>query len=190
MSKPRSQFILRSADISSLGYTGNAPTERAADFTGSTGFINRWQTNMRWDNINLRSILGDIYENGGKYIMKLESITFGLTSNLSTFTTVQNDKTFNIFMSGLPFIKSYSSSRALNNEILLTPVYVPHGFTSQIFTYNNNLFTFQLTNGFGVENVSISINYRDLLSNTIEPSQNLTVAIPHIQLIFSIYKAD
>ena len=188
--RKRCQFILRSTDISNLGYTNNAPVERTADITTSKGFINRWQTSMRWDNINMRSILGDLYENGGKYNIKLESVCFGLTSNLSTFTSVQNDKTFNIFLSGLPFLKTYSSTRNLDNEILLTPVYVPHGFTSQIFTYNNNEFTFQLTPSFGVENISISVNYRDLLTNINEPSVNLIVGIPHIQLVFSIYKAE
>lgn len=191
MTRKKVQLVLRSADISNLNYQGNnAPVERTQDFNGSTGYINRWQTSMRWNNVNLRSLLGDLYENGGKYNIKLESVCFGLTSNLTIFTTTQNDKTFNIFMDGLPFVKSYSSNLQLNNEILLCPVYVPHGFTSQIFTYNNNEFTFQLNQNYGVENVDIGINYRDLLTNKNEPSVNLSVALPHVQFVFSIYKAD
>jgi hypothetical protein len=50
------QLILRSTDISNLGYSGTspfAPIERSADFTGITGSINRWQSQMTWNNINL-----------------------------------------------------------------------------------------------------------------------------------------
>ena len=190
------QFVLRSADINiARGPSDNiyatsspfGPIERTSDFNGSTGFINRWQSSMRFNNINLRAILGDLYDPKASYNLKLESITFGITSNLNVYSTTQNDCGFNIFMRGLPFASSYSSNLALTNEPLLASVRLPHGSNQFIYTYNNNEISFDLTKNNGCEIVNISIEYRDLLTNLIEPN-NAIVAYPHVQFIFSIYK--
>jgi len=95
------QLILRSADISNLGYTGNNPVERTQAYNGQNGSINIRQSNMTWNNINLRSVLGSLYKDGGTYNLRLVSVVFGLTSNVSTYSTVENDKNFNIYISGL-----------------------------------------------------------------------------------------
>ena len=54
----KSQLILRSSDISNLGYQGApnyAPVERNADYVAQNGSINTLQTSMTWNDINLRS---------------------------------------------------------------------------------------------------------------------------------------
>lgn len=192
MTKQKVQLILRSTDISNLGYSGTspfAPVERTADFSGSTGSINRWQSDMTWNNINLRSALGSLYKEGGKYNLKLESITFSLTSNLSVFTSAENNRAFNIFISGLPFMNSYNSNRNLVNEGLLSSVRVPSGAQHYIFNYNNNELTFDLARFNGLNNVDINIQFRDLLLNSTEPiGANNTVAFPNSQFVFSIYE--
>lgn len=193
-SKKKVQLLLRSSDISFLGYGAVAPfapTERTSDFTGTTGSINRWQSNMIWNNINLRSLLGDIYDPNGTYNLKLESVTFSLTSNLSIYTTAENNRAFNIFLSGIPFLNSYSSSSNLQNEALLCSARVPSGAQHYIFNYNNNEFSFKLQNGNGINNININIQFRDLLLNSTEPIGALnTHAYPHSQYIFSIYKVE
>jgi hypothetical protein len=187
------QLILRSADISNLGYSGTtpfAPVERTADFTGTTGSINRWQSNMTWNNINLRSVLGNLYEDGASYNLKLENITYSLTSNLSTYTAVENNRGWNIFISGLPFMNSYSSGGNLQNEGLLASVRVPSGAQHYMFNYNNNELTFDLARLNNQNNVNITVTYRDLLLNTAEPIGGGTnsVSYPNVQFVFSIYK--
>lgn len=191
------QLILRSADISNLGYSGTspyAPIERTTDFTGSNGSINRWQSNMTWNNINLRSVLGNLYKPDGVYNLKLESICFGLTSTLSTFTVVENNRAFNIFMSGLPFMNSYSASGNLQNEGLLCAVRVPSGSQHYLFNYSNNELTFTLQRLNGINNVNINISYRDLLLNSTEPiggtANGNSIAYPHVQFVFSIYLVE
>ena len=58
--KKKSQLILKSSDISNLGYQGApnyAPVERGANYSGQNGSINTLQTSMTWNNINLSSLL-------------------------------------------------------------------------------------------------------------------------------------
>lgn len=188
------QLILRSADINNLGYSGTAPfapVERNADFSDSTGSINRWQSQMTWNNINLRSVLGSLYKEGAKYNLKLESITFSLTSNLALCTTSENNRAFNVFISGFPFMSSYSSNRNLVNEGLLSSVRVPSGAQHYIFNYNNNELTFDLARLNGQNSVDITIQFRDLLLNSTEPIGALnTHAFPNSQFVFSIYECE
>ena len=186
------QFILRSGDINNLGYSStspNGPVERTSDFIGSNGSINRWQSNMTWNNINLRGLLGDLYDVNASYNLKLENITFSLTSNLSFYSTTENNKSFNIFMSGLPFQRSYSSSLQLYNENMIASVRLPNGTQSYIYNYSNNETTFDLSNNNHIENVNINIQFRDLLLNSTEPIGGTnTHAYPNSQFVFSIYK--
>jgi hypothetical protein len=189
----KSQLILRSSDISNLGYQGApnyAPVERTADYVAQNGYINTLQTSMTWNNINLRSLLGNLYKDGGTYNIVLEEIIFGLTSNLGAFSAIQNNKAFNINMSGLPFIKSYTSKNSLTNQVLLTSVFLDTCATATVFTYSDVENTFQLNQNVGVENVNISIFYTDLLNNVSQPTTALTVGMPHIQLKFSIYESN
>ena len=196
MSKKKVQLILRSSDISFLGYATSspfAPVERNSDYTGSNGSINRWQSNMTWNNINLRSVLGDLYDPNGTYNLKLESICFSLTSNLSIFTTSENNRAFNIFLSGLPFLNSYSTG--LQNEALLSCVRIPSGAQHYIFNFVNNEVSFTLQNINGINNVNLNIQFKDLLLNSNEPisggnTVGNTHSYAHSQYVFSIYRVD
>ncbi len=191
MTKQKVQLILRSADIENLGYQTSpfAPVERTAEATTATGYINRFQSKMTWFNINMRSLLGNLYKEGGKYNLKLESVCFSLTSNLSIYTTAENNRAFNIFMSGLPFMNSYSAKNNLQNEALISVVRVPNGAQHYIYNYSNNELTFDLQNLNGQNNCNITIEYRDLLLGTNEPiGATNSIAYPNAQFVFSIYE--
>lgn len=192
MTKPKVQLVLRSADIDTRirNYTGNAPTEPTEEYTNPTtgSYINRWRTRMIFNDINLRSVLGSIYEYPAKYMLKLESINFHLSSNLGLFTTLEQERCFNIFLTGLPFLKGWNNGSAMN-EILLASVRVPSGGQAYTFTYNNsNEYTFEILEGQYNNTRPIEIQLRDQLTNTVEPNTNYTVAVPNSQYVFSIYK--
>ena len=190
--KKKSQLILRSVDINNLGYQGApnyGPVERLADYTDQNGSINTLQTHMTWNNINLRSLLGNSYKDGGFYNICLEQIVFDTTSNFNEFSPIQNNKTFNINMSGLPFLKTYTSKNILSNQVLLTTIHLDTCATSKIFFVDIEN-TFSLTQNVNVENVNISIFYTDLISNVSQPTTALTQPMPNVQLIFSIYECD
>jgi hypothetical protein len=190
--RKKSQLILKSSDINNLGYNdagiGHPPVERGADYFGQNGSINELQTSMTWNNINLRSLLGEIYKDGGCYNICLEQIVFATTSDLTEFSDLENNKTFNINMSGLPFLRTYTSKNILSNQILLTTVRLDTCATPTIFLFSDIENTFKLTQNVNVENVNISIYYTDLLNNVSQPTTPLTKAMPNIQLIFSIYE--
>ena len=190
--RKKSQLILKSSDINNLGYNdagiGHPPVEKGADYFGQNGSINELQTSMTWNNINLRSLLGEIYKDGGCYNICLEQIVFATTSDLTEFSDLENNKTFNINMSGLPFLRTYTSKNILSNQILLTTVRLDTCATPTIFLFSDIENTFKLTQNVNVENVNISIYYTDLLNNVSQPTTPLTKAMPNIQLIFSIYE--
>lgn len=200
---PKVQWILRTADINLTTNSGTAynttastqtittnsitttipvgaPYERTIDYVSATGDINRWQSRMIWKNINLNSIVSPIYRKNALYCLKLESVVFGLTSNLSQYTTVENNRNFNVFISGLTFVDGQTSE-------LLCSVRVPHGAQVHIFNYFNNELYFYLKD----DTTNITIEFRDLLLNTAEPiPSNNTVAYPHSQYIFSVSLVD
>jgi hypothetical protein len=190
--RKKSQLILKSSDINNLGYNdaeiGHPPVERGADYFGQNGSINELQTSMTWNNINLRSLLGELYKDGGYYNICLEQIVFATTSDFTAFSPMENNKTFNINMSGLPFLRTYTSKNILSNQILLTTVRLDTCATPTILLFSDIENTFKLTQNVNVENVNISIYYTDLLNNVSQPTTALTKAMPNIQLIFSIYE--
>ncbi len=185
---PKIQFLLRTADIFLLLSAGNAystttpfaPIERTVDQTTAVGFSNRWQSSFRWDNVDFNSVLGEIYKKHQLYCLKLESVTFGVSSNASIFTATENNRFFNIFISGLNFYNDAT-------EALLCSVRVPHGAQAHIFNYFNNELYFYMDN----PTPQISIQYRDFLLNIAEPvGATNTHAFPHAQFVFSISQVN
>lgn len=80
-------------------------------------------TNFNFDNINLRMVLGDMYDRYERFVLRLDSISFGINAT-GDYGTTQEDETVIICLSGLPFINStYNfSSRNNINYIQLTPL--------------------------------------------------------------------
>jgi len=190
--RKKSQLILKSSDIDNLGYNtialGEPPVERVAGYNGQNGYINTLQTSMTWNNINLRSLLGDLYKDGAWYNLCLEQIVFGTTSDFDEFSPIENNKTFNIYMQGLPFLRTYTSKNILSNQILLTTVRLDSCAIPTILYYSDIENTFKLTQNVNVETTNISIYYTDLLTNVSQPTTALTKAMPNVQFIFSIYE--
>lgn len=183
------QLILKVSDISNLGYNGtfSNPIERTVDFTGINGYVNRRQSQFIWRNINLRDILGDLYESNCNYKLELVNISFFVTSTLGTFSTNETDRVFNVYMSGLPNQKSYSSL-GLNQEALLTTCRVPTGAFSNLFNYNNNFISFKTTSN---QFCDLTITFRNLLNNNVQPqSTGVTLDYPYSQFTFNITKLE
>ncbi len=184
----RTQLILKGCDISNLGYQSAAniqPVERTVDYNAKNGFINRRQSQMTWKDINLRDILGELYNTNTDYVLELTSITFFVTSNLSFYSSNESDRSFNIFMSGLPNMQSYSS-QGINQEALLCSLRLPSGSYCNTFNFSNNFISFRINNN---QFCDLTISYKDLLTNALEPSSNgTTVDYPYAQFVFNIIK--
>jgi hypothetical protein len=140
---------------------------------------------MTWKNINLRDILGELYETDTDYVLELSSITFFLTSNMSFYTTNESDRSFNIVLSGLPNMQSYSST-GINQEALLCSLRLPSGSYCNTYRFSNNFISFKINNN---QFCDLTISYKDILSNTLEPSSTgTTIDYPYAQFVFNIIK--
>jgi hypothetical protein len=192
--KERVQLVLKSCDINQLNPTNKGyqtiassqPFERANDYIGTNGSINLRQSSMTWNNINLRSILGELYENNCDYTLELVNITFFLTSNLNTYSNNESDRTFNVYMGGLPNMQSYSSLGA-TQDFLLTSMRLPTGIFCNSYNYNNNQYSFKTNTN---QTVDLTITLRNLLNNAIQPvSNSINCAYPYGQYTFNIFKS-
>lgn len=198
----KSQFVLRTADIPNLDNLGVKkpvytdagggvllPTRRTIAFENALYSINIYQSQMTFKQINMREILKNIFENGGNYILKLNAISFGLGYNSSYGATNENDRIFNVWIYGLPFVSSFSYGSTLNRALLCT-VRIPNGSTLNTYTFNTHEVLFQLNKDNLVEMRNITIEYRDVESNTLEPTNTANVVYPNATFNFSIYKVD
>jgi hypothetical protein len=193
------QLVIRSTDIPNLNtdgtvrpkYTGNLPTQRINAYdNGTTYRINLNQTSMLFRNLTLYSILSPNYKEGEIYCIELRSLTFGLCSNGSTFSNNEQDRTFSVVLSGLPFLQQ-NSNGVTSAECIIAHVRVPSGATTNVFTYYNRKFYFKSDYTL-LTRFSLGIEYRDIESpNTVQPSSGstLTTNYPNITAVFSIYKA-
>lgn len=191
--KPSVQLVLRSADINLAArqYSGsNLPLEPIGGFVASDGSqINRWRTQMVFAGINWQDVLGDLYKVGGKYEMTLHSIVSGLSSNGTLYTTVESNRTFNIFMRGMRTMRSYVNGRSVD-EVKLATIRIGSGGIGQIHNVNTS-FTFKILEGQQNQVSNLEIQFRDFLLDSIEPTPtNFTVALPNTQFTFFIRPID
>ncbi len=81
--------------------------------TVSTPNINNINTQITWNNINLKTILGPMYEKYDKFNIELVSISQPITADI--FGVDDNDSNVLIQMSGLPFVNNNYSLLTGNN---------------------------------------------------------------------------
>ena len=77
-------------------------------------------SNLLWNNINLRTVLGDMYDKYDLFNLQLNSIS--QSAPAATIGAADNLRSMNLNISGLPFVnQTYSVSNACNiNKTLLT----------------------------------------------------------------------
>jgi len=188
MSKPNVQLVLATVSINSAirTYTSNMPTEPSADYDDEKGFINRWRTVSVFKQVNFRQVLGGMFRTNQKYILRLERITFGLTSNLNVYATNEHNRACNIFMSGLPLASSWMNGRQCN-DLLLGTVRVPSGAQVYTFYFPERDFTFELTGSNAQCRTDLRFVLRDTLLGSVEPVPvSCTTAIGNQTYQFSI----
>ena len=97
--KQHAQLVLRGSDIPAV--------ENSAGFTTTTTNFN-----FTWENINFRTVLGDMYD---KYDIFNLTVTYIATSKLSVVFADADNTNVIMNISGLPFIKqTYNQSRFCN----------------------------------------------------------------------------
>ena len=139
-----------------------------------------------WSNINLRSVLGDMWDKYETFNLCLNIITTE-ASLVDAQTTDENDRNLLVYISGLPWKNQTYNVKTgiLSNQTILASFRVP---ASSTITTNTTLFqSFSLctfTKGSDVANIAIELKRID---GTIPQSTNL---YPHQVYIFDIYGVE
>ena len=143
--------------------------------TNAYGSGNSTLSSFTWTNINLRTLLGDMFDKYDRYLLLLQNISQALAGAISTV----DDKAILINMSGLSFVNSTYIQKLQSNSgsfIVCPYIVVSGGAQSQL--YNNfAVSTFIKQNDI----VNISINY-----TRIKDDAAPTTTYPHVNFIFNI----
>ena len=166
-STPSSTLVLKVSDL-----TANA--------SNNIGICNAYRTDMTWNNINLRTLLGDLYDKYDLFNLCLKNIVVATSTAASG--TLSDDKTILINLGGLPFVnQTYNQATNTNlSSIVLSPFIMASGGPS--FNQITNLKQFTFSKNQDICN--IRINYTKVLDGAIPTG---TASYPNYVFIFDIY---
>ena len=120
MEQETATLILHTYDISS---STNAATYYNKTVDNQYGTITNNRCTLTWKNINMKQVLGEMYDNYETFNIKLYQITQSTTLFTGSAFNV-NSSLFDVRISGLPFINNGYNivSRNNTNEIYLTSI--------------------------------------------------------------------
>jgi hypothetical protein len=164
---PSATLVLRTYDLTAGSST-------------NIGTSNAYRTDMTWNNINLRTLLGDMYDKYDSFNLSLKSITSG--TSIAASGTTADDKTILINLTGLPFInQTYNQATETNSSsIILSPYIMSSGGPTFTMITNSKQFTFSKNQDI----CNIRINYTKVLDDA---TPNGTASYPNYVFIFDIY---
>ena len=169
--KQHAQLVLRGSDIDEI----------------NTGVSNLTNSNLLWRNINLRTVLGDMYDKYDLFNLTVKYIESGKLNPV--FDDIDNSNII-ININGLPFInQTYRHSHFCNTSNAVLGLYtIPNtlnSVSSQCF-YSSNFLTF----GKNQELVNINIFYTRIVDNAPPPISILNCYYPDFVLVLDIFGID
>jgi hypothetical protein len=126
-------LILKTSDIN-LSNT-------AADYFNSTittgiGYITNNRTSFSWKNINMKVLLGELYEKHEKFQIALVYTSGSATG--TTTETISSKRMLQVKLSGLPFLSSYNQAKGINTNIaIVSTIKIPTDASSTWESKNN-----------------------------------------------------
>ena len=154
--------------------------------TNHKGRTDQYQTSMTWNNINLRLLLGDMYDRYENFNLKLCHVLCDdnrlYNSGTGTYTNVSgdsnSDRIVTLNISGLNFLNNtYNTSTQCNsNSVVIATYEFYKEFTKE---YNNSIVTFTKGN----DQCNLTIEYKDV----IELTPSTLNAYPEMVFVFHIY---
>lgn len=152
----------------------------------TTSTNNAARTSFTWNNIDLRMLLGDMYDKYDRFNLCLNTIASGISNN---YFGTQADAQVLVRVSGLPWVNnSYNitSTRANNtgNTIIASFLFVNNSQQNQYF-FSSNSATFSKNQ----DTANITIDYIRL-SDLASPAVQVDTSFPHMVFIFDIFGVD
>ena len=147
--------------------------------TNAYGTGNSKLFSFTWTNINLRTLLGDMFDKYDRFMLLLQNISHSLSAAMAT----TDDRSILINMSGLSFVNSTYNQKLQSNSgaLIVCPFIFPSAAGVQSQIYNNfAISTFIKQNDI----VNISINYTRIKDDAAPTTAATTY--PHMTFIFNI----
>jgi hypothetical protein len=147
-------LVLRSADLPVDTQLG----ELSSNAVGST---DNFLSSMTWNNINLRTLLGSMYEKYDTFALvptQIQSINAGTSPGSTT-----EDRNLLVFVSGLPFINNTYDMTTLTNKNAACINFIRVVASGTTVTSSNPIVTLFSKNQ---ELVNLNISYQRITKNT------------------------
>jgi hypothetical protein len=168
---------------------------RSSDLTVNTtnqyGSCDQYRLTQTWNNINLRTLLGDMYDKYDLFNICLNTISTaaaGQNGYLFGGTGIYASDNLNVIvkLSGLPFVnQTYSVKQGCNTNVcpISTFLFAHSGTASAITTtqlfFSNNCYTF----GKSQQSCNLTIQYARIVDDALPTA---TSAYPNMIFIFDI----
>jgi len=164
MTDLNASLILKTSDL-----TTASDYSFGSSYSSSKGSCNAKLSSITWNNINLRTILGDMYDKFDCFNLCLNTIS---TAQANAIDPTLDCRNVIVKLYGLPWKnQTYNVSTGANSNgtVITTFNFVGNGSTTQYY-YSNNIATFTKN--------------QDLVNITVEYSRILDGVIPNSNLIY------
>lgn len=171
---PKVNFILRESDISTSNIVGDYP------LANSVGSVNQYRTSITWNAVNIKNILGSLYDNYELFNLEIRSISNPIPTTL--FGVTDNDRAITFKMSGLDWVfNTYdtSSGNTTNQAIIGN-----QRFSNQTTTLNTVGIRRMTTTFRKCITANITINLYNI--NNAPPDMNAGTIWPQLIFAFKI----
>ena len=171
MNKQSARLVLKTSSLS-------------VDTTDYFGYANASLSKYRFNDINLRTLLGNMFNEYDLFNLSLKSIVSSIVTDISG-TPDLNQLCININISGLPFINqtydamNINSIKCMTNKTTLTTIKLTRN-QCEAYYFNDNYLTFSKNQ----ELCHLSFEYETIDTQTL-PS--ITDQFPDLVYIFEIY---
>jgi hypothetical protein len=162
-------LILKTSDL-----TANSIT--------SIGESNQYMTKMTWYNINIRTLLGDMYDDYDQFNLCLNTFASAVVNGGAGVVGASlDDRALLLKMSGLPFLnQTYDVAKGHNtSSTYMGSIYFTTTYSSWELFFGSNIATF----GKNQDLVNITITYERILDGALPTTAN---AFPSSVFIFDI----
>ena len=176
-------FVLKTTDIN----LDNTPaTYYTKTFTNNLGSVAQNRTSFIWNNVNLRTILGEMYDRYDKFNISLNFIAGGATG--TSAETISDFRNFYVKFKGLNFSTTYNQSTQNNcDSVILTSIQVPLTAST---AWLNNYFTQQYFTFSKAEISSINIDLLNIYNDSYYIPSDANHMVGHIIFSFNIYGCE
>jgi hypothetical protein len=166
-------LVLRSSDI---------PLNSSNQY----GSCDQYRLTQTWNNINLRTLLGDMYDKYDLFNICLNTIT--TSAPTLAYGNTADDRNVILKLSGLPFVnQTYSVKQGCNTNIcpiasFAFPTITTTAMSATQYFYSNNCYTF----GKSQQSCNLTLQYGRVIDDVLPLVNNQNREFPSIVLIFDI----